>query len=409
VTFGSLVSHDRGKTWSWVCEKSIGSAGVEDPMYAFTPNGTVIATTFQGLSVSKDKECTFGFFGAGTGDPLKGLVLVDLASRPNDRKGVVVLASAYDTLDDAGNILFKSQLFETKDEAITFLPLTPDGGGAGASVLDPSALGTTIDVAATDPERLYASAVRDPGTKPVGLLLSSKDHGQSWTTVEVPLTEQERSIYIAGVDPKNADRLYVRTYSATDRPSRILVSDDAGKTFKQIFQGAASLPGFALSPDGSKIYIGGPLDGVQVASTTDFAFTARAKFEVGCLALSADGLWACSNEKSGFVAGLSKDDGATFQAVLHFCDITGPLACPPGTPTNDLCSKDWPVQRGYLGCNAVTDGSTGDGGETNDTPIGGGGGSCNCGFAPASSFAAGATGAIAIALLARLRRRRRAR
>src|SRR5687767_10201707 len=52
VTFGMLLSRDRGKTWAWVCERSIGSVGVEDPMYAITPSGRLLGSTFQGLTDS---------------------------------------------------------------------------------------------------------------------------------------------------------------------------------------------------------------------------------------------------------------------------------------------------------------------------------------------------------------------
>jgi len=42
---------------------------------------------------------------------------------------------------------------------------------------------------------------------------------------------------------------------------------------------------------------------------------------------------------------VSTDDGATFQAKLHFCDITGPLSCPAGTLTAQQCPALWPAQQ----------------------------------------------------------------
>src|SRR5262245_14347006 len=45
VTFGLIVSRDRGATWGWVCEASIGSGGAEDPVYTVTPSGRMVATT----------------------------------------------------------------------------------------------------------------------------------------------------------------------------------------------------------------------------------------------------------------------------------------------------------------------------------------------------------------------------
>ena len=39
VTFGLLVSKDRGLTWDHICEPAIGLTGSEDPMFSITPKG----------------------------------------------------------------------------------------------------------------------------------------------------------------------------------------------------------------------------------------------------------------------------------------------------------------------------------------------------------------------------------
>src|SRR3954471_9382622 len=76
TTFGLVTSHDRGKTWDWVCERSIGLAGVEDPMYSVTPDGTMLSSSFQGLAISHDHACNWAY----EGGPLKDLVFIDLTS-----------------------------------------------------------------------------------------------------------------------------------------------------------------------------------------------------------------------------------------------------------------------------------------------------------------------------------------
>ena len=325
TTFGLITSHDRGKTWDWVCERSIGLAGVEDPMYEVTPDGTMLSSTFQGLAVSHDRACNWGYVG---GD-LKDLVFIDLTSRPSTPTNVVAFASSYDGQDDAGAIFFKSTLFETKDEGKSFAALGPN--------LDPTLLGETVDVTPSDPDRIYVSAKRNPGTMSTAFVLTSKDHGKTFEENQVALVPPENGVFIAAVDPLNADRVYARTSNATDMPSRLLVSDDAGKNFRTVYTAQGALAGFALSPDGSKVWVGGPRDGLRVASTTDFAFTQKSTVEVQCLKLATDGLWTCSTEKSGFVVGLSKDEGATFETKLHFCDIRGPLACAGGSTTHTEC------------------------------------------------------------------------
>lgn len=413
TTFGLISSRDRGKTWDWVCERGVGLAGVEDPMYAVTPDGTMIASTFQGLSISHDKACNWSFVGGA----LDSLVFIDLTSRPSTPGNVVAFASSYAGQDDAGLIFFRSTLFETKDEGKSFTALP--------ATFASSLLGETVDVTPSDPDRIYVSAVRDPGTTTTAYMLTSTDHGKSFVEHPIPLVQGEHAAFIAAVDPLNADRVYVRTSSSVDMPTRLLVSDDAGATFRSVFTATGALLGFALSSDGKKVYVGGPKDGLQVASTTDFAFAQKSKVEVQCLKLADDGLWTCSSEKSGFVLGLTKDEGATFDTKLHFCDIRGPLTCPAGTTTNTECSlggtgpmasPPWPTQRAVLGCAATDlDGGVGaDGAAAPDADVtnpgdpgamDGGGGGCSL-RAPAPTPLAGLIGGV-IAAVALLRRRRR--
>ncbi len=403
VTFGLLISHDRGKTFQWVCEQSIGYSGVEDPMYTVTPSNAIIGTTYQGLSISRDNACGWTF----AGGELDQQVFIDLTTNPHDAKNVFVFASSYDRQDDAGQILFSSKIWETKDEGQTFTQVGPP--------IDPTLIGYTIDLTKTDANRLYATAVRDPATAPKGVLLVSTDLGKTWKEEAVPLLENERQLYIAAVDPNDAERVYLRTSAGVDKPTRLILREamDGGQpTQRTVYTATAALLGFALTPDGSKVYVGGPKDGIKVASTQDFVFQKKSDIEVQCLALSDQGLWACSTERVGFIAGLSTDEGATFEPRVRFCDIGGPLtSCGPGTPTNDRCAPNWPAQKALLGCGGLDGGTKGDGGFLDAGP-----GfatppppprNCDCHASPAGPWGACvALAGFAVAVARRARRRR---
>ncbi|MBX3192245.1 MAG: hypothetical protein KF819_34970 [Labilithrix sp.] len=402
TTFGVMVSPDRGKTWDWICERSLNVTGDEDPMFAITPEGTFIASTFGGVAITRDRGCSFSHAG---GEP-EGLVFVDVVARPERRGDVFAFASSFDFQNDAGDLFFRSALYETTDEGRSFTRTGP--------FLDPTLLGETVDVTATDPDRIYLTTVRDYQTSPKGVLLVSRDRGKTWTEDAIPLEPGERAAFIAAVDPKNADRVYLRTAGQPEDPSRLLVTDDAGKTYRVVFRAQSGLSGFALSPDGSKIWVGSTTDGLHMASTTDFAFQQRSTIEVQCLAWAPDGLWACSSERSGFVAGVSHDEGVTFETKLRFCDVRGPLTCPPGTSTHVECAgggtgaaaiSPWPTLRGLLGCgpDAGTDAGTGDAGESAADAFDAGGG-CSASTRSASPLVAAL--AFAAALVAAMRRRR---
>lgn len=381
VTFGLLVSHDRGKTFDWVCEQSVGFSGVEDPMYAIMGSGTYVGTTFQGVTISRDKACGWSFAG---GD-LTQQVFIDLSLNPKDNGDVVVFASSYEKQDEQGNVLFTSKIWESKDDAKSFQLL--------GDRLDPALLGYTVDLTASDPNRIYVTAVRNPGLTPIGSLLVSKDHGKTWSEEVVPFENGERAVFVAAVDPNDAERVYLRTSNNPDKPTRLIVreaTDGGAGTLRTVKAAQGALLGFALSADGSKVYVGGPKDGVQVASTSDFAFAQRSNAQVQCMTLTDEGLWICSNEVQGFIAGLSKDDGVTFEPRLHFCDgnadapgIRGPLACAAGTPTADHCNAVWPQQKALLGCGGENsdagpraDASADGGGSTSEAPTSGS--NCDC-------------------------------
>lgn len=354
VTFGLVVSHDRGKTWDWICEQSIGVTGVEDPMFAVMPDGTYAGSMFQGFATSRDRGCTFSFGGGNLADQN----FIDLTTRAAEPNRLVTMTCDYAYQDDAGDIFYTSNVYESNDQAKTFVKL--------GTALDPTLFGMTVDLAPSDPDRIYVSAVRHPGNEAEGFFLTSKDHGQTFEERAFPLIAGERAPYIAAVDPTNPSRIYVRTSSGeenvagsaetNDRPGRLLVSDDEGVSWRTVFTSKTALRGFALAKDGSKVYLGSMKDGLQVASTTDFAFHQVSDLEIGCLALADDGLWACSNERSAFILGRSTDDGATFEPLLHFCDIRGPLACPASTNTATMCGGEtWDLQEFALGCQTPAD------------------------------------------------------
>jgi MYXO-CTERM domain-containing protein len=218
------------------------------------------------------------------------------------------------------------------------------------------------------------------------------------------------------------------------------------------------MKGFALSPDGSKVYAGGPNVGLYVASSADLQFKSVPEqlpdggtrtVHVQCLAARGNELWACSDEPSGFIVGTSTDDGVTFAAKLHLTTIAGAAACPNGTtssyctstdvdadppynPFGSLCTNlgvcfdggaTYPLSEACVeagvcdfgpsssggsgsggGSGGGDGGGTGDGGAT--TQPGGSKSSCGCAVVGGGGTA-GALAALALATLALRRRRAR--
>jgi MYXO-CTERM domain-containing protein len=402
TTFGILVSHDSGASWNWICENAAGYGGiVQDPAIAMTQGG-VMAATQEGLSVSLDRGCSWNL-------PIT-LPAVDIAARRDSSHTALALTSQPAGFTDGGDSLYTTQVHVTTDDGMTWAPL-------GAPI-DPILFVETIDVATSDSHRIYISGMKRQPTSEGGIvwrgaLLVSSDDGAHYTEYPIPLDVNEAfsQPFIAAVDPMNANRLYMRIMG--DAPMRVLVSDDAGATFRVIYRAKGTLTGFALSPDGGKVYLGGYLDGVLEAPATTFQFVQKSVANVTCLTATTGGLYACMSDANyGPFVGVSPDDGATFLAKFY-------LRCVSATPSCSAQSSIGQCDAGDLasiiGNCSVPDGGPivpGDAGAS--MGMNGGAdasprsfqGTSGCGCSASESASAGGLAALGLLIASTARRRR---
>ena len=350
VTFGLLFSSNGGKSWDWMCEHatvpqtetSTGGFGSQDPAVTLFAGGTTAAGIIQGLALSSDRGCAWSFW-PGT----EKVFVVDVARGAGGQSGVAI-TNVYKGADDAGTLLYDTTVLHTSDSGKSWQQLP--------GAIDPSLVIDTIDLAASDPQRIYITGKRFLAQTQAELLVSS-DGGQSYQSLSIPLLPNETGAYIAAVDPLVADRVYVRTLGSPDggatKTSRLLVTTDAGQSFGERWSGDAML-GFALSPDGSRVWLGSFGAGLLAADATTLAFTQQSTIHVQCLMASGSTLYACSNEPSaGFLVGSSTDDGKTFTPLLKLATIQQPIQCSSGT-AGAVCASEWPALAQQFGIDAGT-------------------------------------------------------
>lgn len=339
TTYGVLQTTDGGAAWHWICEQAVGYGGVEDPAIGVTAGGTILAGIFEGLAQSHDRGCSWELVGG----VLAGQFVVDVAVEPGQPSHAVAITST------GQNGKFHVVLAETKDDAKTW-------AAVGVPIPD-DFLALTVEVAPSDPNRVYVSGLYGASYLPG--ISRSDDRGATWTRLGMSGTAAP---YIGAVDPGDPDRLYVRV-DGGDAGDVLYVSDDGAASFQKVLDFAPDkLLGFALSPDGKQVAVGGPDSGVHIASSAALTFSKKNALVIRCLRWEKAGLYACADEfQDGFTLGLSHDDGASFDAVYHLPDLA-PLECAAGTPYEATCPAQWPATAANIGVTGSGGAGAGGGG-----------------------------------------------
>ena len=342
ATFGFLFSNDAGQTWDWLCEAAIPYTGQSDPAVALLNGGNVLSGQFEGLAVSLDRGCSWSYV-AGTEQGFA----VDVA-RALDGQNAVAITNLYTSTTDAGVLLYDTKLWRTTD--------TGKSWGAVAATIDPTLAVDTLDIAPSDPSRIYITG--QPYGATSAKLLVSTNGGSSYQELDVPFAPDEYGLFITAVDPNLPDRVYFRTLGVVKTSgaivSRLLVTADAGLHFTSPWSGG-KMEGFALSPDGSRVYLGSQTDGLFAANASDLAFTKQSDIAVQCLATSGSTLYVCSNElKEPFVLGATTNEGQSFTPLFKLETIRGPLQCPAQSPASTQCDPLWPALASQFAIDAGT-------------------------------------------------------
>jgi hypothetical protein len=329
ATFGLVLSADKGKSWHWVCEAAAQFVNGEDPPIEVTADNSVIVASSAAFTTSADFGCNWAL-------PESDQVIVDSDVDPGDPKRVVSAASLF----DAGKYRFA--LRQSLDNGAAWQPF---GVAAEGYVL-------TLAIAPSQPKRIYVSTTSlTAGTPSV---VRTDDDGATWHPFVLP-ADGGPVPYIAAIDPQNADRVYVRA-PTTAGGDVLFVTENAGKDWKLILKAQGTLAGFALSPDGTQIAVGGPTDPVQIASATDYAFSQVNELGVTCLTWTSDGIFACADHvKAGFSVGLSTDEGGSFEPLFVPSKLTLQV-CDAGTPVALSCPNAWRGLAPIIGADPATPG-----------------------------------------------------
>jgi hypothetical protein len=323
ATYGMVSTFDRGRRWFHTCERgfSLRDEYAGDPQVALLRDGKMLVDV---------QSAIHGLAGGGCGFrqslALAGEQIADFTVATKGGELVVALATA---VVDGGVV---HRLHESRD-----------GGSSWQVVGSPLPASTiiTIDVAPSDPDRIYATGLADD----VGVFLRSSDHGSTWTVSPIPNTDYDAQPYIAAVHPADANTVFVRTDAWTNRAlidtaaDALLYTKDGGRTWTRAIEPRqAKLLGFALSPDGKTVLAGygdtsdpavdidDAVTGLFSAPLETMSFTQVRDGSVTCLTWSAAGVFICTPEAdTGFQLGLARAPESELTPLLRLADLQGPL------------------------------------------------------------------------------------
>ncbi|MBX3276175.1 MAG: hypothetical protein KF729_38335 [Sandaracinaceae bacterium] len=418
-TWGLAITEDGGASWRWLCAAVAGvDATREDPAILVTPDGSILFGTYDGLARSTPDRCAFERPAA-----LDGRFVIDLAPDASEPSVVWAIATSGGEPDE---------VFRSADEGRTFRRV---GMPVDEILLE------RVRVAPSDPSRVYLSgaipvvAIRYDGgvpdggpatTERRGMLLRSRDGGERFEVIEVPLLDEERNVHLLAVDPTDPDRLLVRmTRRIIDpREERVVLSEDGGETWTTVMS-ARQISGGAFSAGGARAWVSSRvLDGLFRSDDAGRSFSQLEQLSMPCVAARGDEVWACVDELvHGYSAVRSSDGGDTLETALRFSDLYELVECSRCTPVGHLCPQWFPDLVYDLRLDASTggeflDGSTGGPRDAGTLPgecgmdgsvpardAGPGGGDDGCGCRAAGRGGPAPSWLVGLALFAALRRR----
>jgi MYXO-CTERM domain-containing protein len=360
-TFGLLISRDRGTSFEWVCEEAIGYGGSFDPDYAIAADGSIFATTFEGLRVTRDGGCVW----QAAGDLSTEEYFADVEIGPD---GAVWAATA--------SAAQANHLYMSTDNGQSFV--AQDAGL-------PQVWWRSLKIAPTDAQRLYltgyrvAEALPDGGTvPPTAVFFRSDDHGVTWNELALATIEfgTQPWFRVEAVAEDNPDVLLGRAQGANNALGDILYrSTDGGVSFTEVLRTEDMIRAVVIRHNGE--FVAGTLsDGVHRSADGGNNWTRTEDPDMCCVGEDSAGMmYACgANWEPDFFALGKSMDGSTWDKVVRFSEIAGAYSCPSGTVQRDVCeAKRWPAMCEMFGCNRVLDAAP-----TPDARPGGGGGRGCC-------------------------------
>jgi hypothetical protein len=287
-------------------------------------DGSIFATTFEGLRISRDGGCTFTT-AAGT----EGLWVDALA--------IGATGEVWVAIAETGGI---SDVLASSNNGASF----QSKGKQSAEIWWKS-----VKVAPSNPARVYITGYQVANT-PTAYLFHSENGGAVWTPSPLANVMYGGTpvLRVRAVDPVNPDIVFMTSEAASSPGDRLYRSTDGGVTWTESLVTAA-LVHDVLIVDASHVFVatqvrtGTSLTGGPTYASTDGGVTFTQMTgtpQLACITQSPDGsLLGCgANWDPDFKAiARSSDGGSTWDKIWRFVEMNDAVQCEAGTRQRDTC------------------------------------------------------------------------
>jgi photosystem II stability/assembly factor-like uncharacterized protein len=310
TNFGLITSDDGGGSWRWQCDQGLGAGGYRYQLAA-APGRRLFTLGMAGVAHSDDLGCSWSP-GVTAGRP--ETTVFDFAADPADPARLLVLATG------AGG---SSVILESRDGGDSFgTPLYTAPAGEGLTSL----------VMASDPAVAYAVQVRGDGDGHPRLA-RTRDRGATWTIADPGVITTRGSLRIAGVDPADPARLYLRV--AGEQREKLALSPDGGATVQVVLELSGTVVAFIRLASGTLLVDAAEAEGRLYRSHDGGRSWAPLPASLGARGFAERGgqLYAATdNASAGFALAVSGDEGDSWRPVMRFSDVSALAACPAAAP-----------------------------------------------------------------------------
>lgn len=331
TNFGLLVSEDGGATFGWICEEAVGTNAILYQLGA-PPSDLVLAVAGGGLAYSADFGCSWN---RSAGD-ITGAFVYDAFASPVDPLRAYALAR---------HTSYQSAL-ESRDGYQLFGPEILRSSGVYDYL-------SGIESSRSSPETLYVTIYNNWPPPFRTSIARSYDGGATWERLFVAGDELNglTARGLIAVDPVNEHRVYLRLANTIRGTEYLGIYDDDPDPESSTLRVALNMPSrmtaFLRQQDGTIIV--GASNGASFISTDQGATFDPWPHAPHLRALGERNgiLYAVAdNYVDGYAVGHSRDQGATWEGLFRFQQITGPKNC---GQLASICEGPWQTLRRTLG------------------------------------------------------------